>query len=146
MLYTRRDIGKMAAAALPLTASLVAAKPNSKFGGVQVGTISYSFREMPDGNNAEAILSHMVDLGLSGIELMNGPAEAWAGAPAGGGRGPGGARGRAPLTPEEQEAMQKAQAALKDWRLSVSMDKYKALRKLYNDAGVNIYGFKLGLT
>src|SRR5580704_12577137 len=90
MLYTRRDIGKMAAAALPLTASLVAAKPNSKFGGVQVGTISYSFREMPDGNNAEAILSHMVELGLSGVELMSGPAESWAGAPAPAGRGAAG--------------------------------------------------------
>ncbi|HKD07076.1 MAG TPA: TIM barrel protein [Bryobacteraceae bacterium] len=172
MVYTRRDIGRIVAAAVPLAASLEA-KPNSVFGGVQIGTISYSFREMEDGNNAEAILKHMVDLGLSGIELMNGPAEAWAGAPQqpgrgmmgrgpggpppggaapGGpqaaGRGPGGGRGRgrAPLTPEQQEAMQKAQAALKDWRLSVSMDKYKALRKMYNDAGVNIYAFKLGLT
>src|SRR3954447_14725667 len=118
MLYTRRDIGRIAAA-LPLALQLEA-KPDSKIGGVQVGTISYSFREMPDGNSAEAILSHMVELGLSGIELMNGPAEAWAGAPAmpgrGGGRGPGGppaagapaggrARGgRAPLTPEQMEA------------------------------------------
>jgi sugar phosphate isomerase/epimerase len=49
------------------------------------------------------------------------------------------------MTPEQQEAQRKAQAALKDWRLSVSMDKYKALRKLYNDAGVDIYAFKLGL-
>jgi sugar phosphate isomerase/epimerase len=109
---------------------------------VQVGTISYSFREMPDGNDAKAILRHMVELGLSGIELMNSPAEAWAGAPAPAGRG----AGRGPLTPEQQEAQHKTAAGLKDWRLSVSMDKYKALRKLYNDAGVNIYGFKLGLT
>ncbi len=50
------------------------------------------------------------------------------------------------MTPEQQEAQKKAAAALKDWRLSVSMDKYKALRKLYNDAGVKIYAFKLGLT
>jgi len=42
-----------------------------------VGTISYSFREMPDGNDAGTILPHMVELGLSGIERMNGPAEAW---------------------------------------------------------------------
>jgi len=168
MLYTRRDIGKIALAAVPLTARLHA-KPNSTFGGVEVGTISYSFREMPDGNNAEAILNHMVELGLSGIELMNGPAEGWAGSPAqagrGSGRGPAGPQptgaqqaargaggagrgrgGRAPLNPEQQEAQRKAAGELKDWRLSVSMDKYKALRKLYNDAGVNIYAFKLGLT
>ena len=102
---------------------------------------------------------------------MNGPAEAWAGARLGrrrsrawarrasagsvhAGRSPsrplgagGGGRGRGarpPMTPEQQEAQKKAAAALKDWRLSVSMDKYKALRKLYNDAGVKIYAFKFG--
>ena len=31
------------------------------------------------------------------------------------------------------------------WRATVSMDRFKALRKLYNDAGVSIYGFKLDL-
>jgi sugar phosphate isomerase/epimerase len=39
--------------------------------------------------------------------------------------------------------MESAQKALKDWRLSVSMDKFKALRKMYNDAGVSIYACKL---
>jgi len=47
------------------------------------------------------------------------------------------------MTPEQQAAMRKAAGEMKDWRLSVSMDKYKAFRKMYNDAGVNIYAFKL---
>jgi sugar phosphate isomerase/epimerase len=47
------------------------------------------------------------------------------------------------LTPEEQQAMQERTAELKKWRLSASMDKYKELRKMYNDAGVRIYAFKL---
>ncbi len=143
-LYTRRDIGKLALTAVPLAA--LAAKPESKYGGVQVGTISYSFREMPEPNNCEALLKHMTDLGLNGIELMNAPAETFAGAPvaqrmpAGPPPPPGAPRtGPTPLTPEQQ-------AALKKWRLGVSMDKYKALRKMYNDAGVDIYAFKLGLT
>jgi len=34
---------------------------------------------------------------------------------------------------------------LTKWRASVSMDRFKALRKMYNDAGVSIYGFKLDL-
>jgi sugar phosphate isomerase/epimerase len=34
-------------------------------------------------------------------------------------------------------------AELTQWRLSVSLDKYKALRKLYHDAGVNMYAFRL---
>ena len=48
-----------------------------------------------------------------------------------------------PLTPEQQAAQQARAEELKKWRLSVPMDKYKALRKMYNDAGVNIYAFKL---
>jgi len=47
------------------------------------------------------------------------------------------------LNPEQQAAQQARAAELKKWRLSVSMDKYKALRKMYNGAGVNIYAFKL---
>src|SRR5579863_7483570 len=144
MLYTRRDFGKLALTAVPL--ATLAAKPDSKYSGVQVGTISYSFREMPEPNNCEALLKHMTDLGLNGIELMNAPAETFAGSPvvqrmpAGPPPAPGAPRtGPTPFTPEQQ-------AALKKWRLSVSMDKYKALRKMYNDAGVNIYAFKLGLT
>jgi sugar phosphate isomerase/epimerase len=32
---------------------------------------------------------------------------------------------------------------MKQWRLSVPMEKYKAFRKMYSDAGVSIYAFKL---
>ena len=47
------------------------------------------------------------------------------------------------MTPEQQAAMQARADELKKWRLSVSMDKYKAFRKMYQDAGVRIYAFKL---
>lgn len=47
------------------------------------------------------------------------------------------------MTPEQRAAMQKAAEELKQWRLSVSMDKYKAFRKMYENAGVRIYAFKL---
>jgi sugar phosphate isomerase/epimerase len=116
---------------------LSAAKPNSVFGGVQVGAITYSFRALP--SSAEQVLQYCTDCGISAVELMSNVAESYAGAPAQAGRGPG----RRELTDEERAAMQKAQGAMKDWRLSVSMDKYKAFRKLYNDAGVSIYAFKL---
>jgi sugar phosphate isomerase/epimerase len=166
---TRRDLGKLALAALP--ASKLLAKPNSNFDGVQVGVITYSYRSMPGANDAEALLKYIVDSGISGIELMGPAAEIYAGSPAsaggggggggrngaarggaagapgaapGQGRGPGGGgAGRTPLTPEQQAAQQARAAELKAWRLSVSMDKYKALRKMYNDAGVDIYALKL---
>jgi sugar phosphate isomerase/epimerase len=63
--------------------------------------------------------------------------------PAAPGRGPGGggaARGgRAPLTPEQEAA----QAELHKFQLGVSLDVFKDLRKMYNDAGVSIYAVKI---
>lgn len=92
-------------------------KPNSLFSGVQIGTITYSFRSMP--GSAEDILKYLVQCGISSTELMGGPAEQFAGAP-------------------------KNKKALRDWRLSASMDRFKDLRKLYNAAGVNIHIVKFG--
>jgi sugar phosphate isomerase/epimerase len=164
MLYTRRDLGKIALAA-GTAAKLMEAKPNSIFGGVQIGAITYSFRALP--GSAEDTLRYCLDCGISAIELMSNAAESYAGIPGQAGRGggpggpgrgpgdppggaPGGApggrgqgRGRAPLTPEQQAARQKAAEEVKQARLSVSMDKYKAFRKMYEDAGVTIYAFKL---
>jgi len=155
MPYTRRDFGKLALAA-GTAARLIGAKPDSKFSGVQIGAITYSFRALP--SSAEETLKYCLDCGISAIELMNNVAESYAGAPAGAGRGPGGGGpggggpgggdrskggGRAPATPEQLAARQKAADELKQWRLSVSMDKYKAFRKMYEDAGVKIYAFKL---
>lgn len=42
--------------------------------------------------------------------------------------------------------MRERAEAIRKFRLSASMDKYKALRTMYNDAGVEIFAFKLGLT
>src|SRR5438034_1385881 len=115
MPYSRREFGKLALAGLPAAAVLgradslfgafAQAKPNSVFNGVQVGTITYSFRQMPD-QSAEATLKYILDCGISAVEMMGGPVESFAGIPkaeprpdgagrAGGGRGPGGG-GRGP--------------------------------------------------
>ena len=95
---------------------------------------------MPD-QSAEAILRYVLDSGISRIEFMGGPVEAFAGAPqASGGRG-GGRRGQPP-TPEQQAAQREAADRLRAWRTSVSMDRFKALRKMFNDAGVTIYAWK----
>src|SRR6266487_2962317 len=146
MLYTRREIGTLALMAVP-AASLVerpfaalaqARKPNSVIGGVSIGTITYSYRSMPD-QSAEATLRYVVESGISQIELMNGPAESFAGAPQGQ-RG-GGRRGEPP-TPEQQAAQRESADRMKKWRLSLSMDRFKQLRRMYNDAGVTIYAWK----
>ncbi len=133
MTYTRRDIGKLALAALP-AAKLLAAKPNSKVGGVQIGlNAPYSY-----GNNnmsADETLNNTVQLGLSALELRTQPIESFLGAPpapaATGGR-------RGPATPEQQAAQTAAAEALKKWRLSRTTDQFKTFRKKYEDAGVAI--------
>jgi sugar phosphate isomerase/epimerase len=74
MTCTRRDFGKIALAAIPCAAAF--AKPNSKIDGVQIGVISYSFRDLPPAE----IVPSMVKLGLSEVELMSNHAQALAGA------------------------------------------------------------------
>jgi sugar phosphate isomerase/epimerase len=207
-MLSRREFGKLALSSVPAAAVLggsdfftafAQGKPSSKIEGVQIGTITYSYRSMSD-QSAEATLKYIVESGINAVELMGGPIESYAGAPTpagsgggpgGGGRGPGGpgepggrgergavpaelppgakrgswagqdcvipapgggggargggggGRGRGDTTPE-QEAAQKEQAAkLKAWRTSVSMDAFKKLRKMYNDAGVTIYATKM---
>ena len=199
MSYSRREFGKLALAGLPAAALLgkgesifgafAQAKPNSRFSGVQIGAITYSYRAMLD-QSAEATLKYLIDSGLSACELMDGPAELYAGRPEqggrGGGQGRGGGRrgepapltpgpgqklaefqgqqclvstetgqvvppqglgggrgrGRGEQTPEQIAEQQEAAKKLKDWRTSVSMDRFKQLRKMYNDAGVTIYAYK----
>jgi sugar phosphate isomerase/epimerase len=145
--YSRRAFGKLALAAFPATlvreplAALAqtATKPNSTINGVQLGTITYSYRSMPD-QSAEAILRYVLESGISQIEFMGGPVEAFAGAPLAGDRG-GGRRGQPP-TPEQEAAQRDAANQVKAWRTSVSMDRFKTLRKMFNDAGVTIYAWK----
>jgi sugar phosphate isomerase/epimerase len=130
--FTRRDFGKLAAAALP--ASALSAKPNSRFHGVQIGAITYSFRTLP--GSAEETLKYCLECGISAVELMSPVAESFAGAP------PAPARTPRP-TPEQIQARRQAADALSQWRTSVPMDKFKAFRKMYAGAGVKIYAFKL---
>ena len=139
MNVTRREFGKLAAA-LPFTSLAAVERPNSKINGVQLGVITYSYRQMPD-TSAKALLGYIVSNGISATELMGDPAEEFAGAPPNG-RGRGG-RGRGEPTAEQIAARRDAREALRRWRTGASMDKYKELRKMYEDAGVRIYALKI---
>jgi sugar phosphate isomerase/epimerase len=139
MLYTRREIGKLALAGLPAgvlleSATLTAAtKPNSKWAGVQVGmNVPYNFGPTPVLTSDE-VLQKCIDLNISGVELRSQPVEAFLGIPAN--LVPPRGRGTPPLDP----AVQKANAEeLRKWRVSVPMSKVKEFRKKWNDAGVLI--------
>ena len=146
MVFTRRDLGRFALTSLP-AAGLVSiprmalAAPNSKIKGVQIGAITYSFRQ---GVPKPEIIPDMVKIGLSEAELMSGDAEALAGAPAapavggGGGRGRGPGGGRAPLTPEQIAARDAQQKALKDWRATTTPATWEGIRKKFSDAGIAV--------
>ena len=97
---------------------VVAQKPNSKFGGVQIGTITYSYRDMPD-KSLEGILNYTVQSGISSVELMGGAVEQFAGIP-------------------------RERSEVRQWRASVSMDKFEEVKKMFDAKGVNIHILKLG--
>jgi sugar phosphate isomerase/epimerase len=180
VVYTRRDIGKIALAGIPAIRAMRAfgaTMIDSKINGVQIGAITYSFNRI--ANEPEAIIRALVEIGIGDTELMSNHAEALAGAPstaaprpAGGGfggpgmgRGPGapaqagaqaggppagagpapgaapGGRqggGRGQMTPEQQAAMQARQEELRKWRAAANDETWKALRKKFNDAGINV--------
>ncbi len=115
--------------------------PDSKIRGVQIGAITYSFRSLP--GSAEQILQYCVDSGISAIELMGEAAEAFAGIPVNPVKMPPRIPGQPSQMTDEQKAQVKEwQKQVADWRATVSMDKFEALRKMYQKAGVSIYAFK----
>jgi sugar phosphate isomerase/epimerase len=134
MNYTRRDLGKMALAALPavLPASrlLALAKPDSKWGGVQIGiNAPYSFMRMPA--DADSVLADLLQLGLSAVELRSQPVEQFYGAPVV-------PRGPRNPTDEDKASQTAAVAALQKWRLASSLSKVQEFRKKWEEAGVRI--------
>lgn len=145
--------GAASVAPLGFPQVLSSGRPNSNFAGVQIGTITYSFRSMPD-QSAEAILGYVLEAGVNAIELMGDPAEAFAGAPQ---STIGFAerrllrQARNPETLSEQQLQEatEIQAALDAynseiaaWRESVSTDRFELLKRMYEDAGVSIYAWK----
>lgn len=126
----------------------------SLINGVQIGTITYSFRDMPD-QSAEATLKYVLDSGISAIELMGDPAESFAGKP----KNPTDMRAIYPLmrkrnqkqelTADELKTLTEADVQIKaynadvaKWRINAPMASFEKVRKMYEQAGVKIYGFK----
>ena len=92
-----------------------AGRPDSKFSGIPIGVITYSYRSMP--STAEDILKYVVECGISSIELMGPPAEQFA------------------KTFAEAKGNKEPSGLLAG---------FEALRKMYNDAGVEIHIVKFG--
>ena len=192
MAWTRREFGKAACGAIPPLFSIGnrgwtsganavqrPASRESRVGGVELGIISYSFRQI--SYRPEDVLKGMVFLGLHVLELEQSFFEVALGAPhdpTGGGQpgisatevagGPFPSRGSAAVTPpppavEDQHprgagsATRPAprargtrdiaaddpetaavRAQLRRWRMSPPWEKVRALRKMFNDEGVDV--------
>lgn len=138
--------------------SSAGANPDSKFGGVHIGAITYSWRDLPGG--VENIIKYCKEAGISSIELMSGDAEEYLGAPKNpmmGMFGPPPAPAKAApgtpppapqpmrrpeLTDEQKATMAKYNQDVKAWRLALPISKYSDLKKTFDAAGIQIHIIK----
>ena len=90
-------------------------------------------------SSAEEIIEYCVKGGISSLELMGNVVEEYAGIPA----APPKMKKNAKIPAEKKKALQKARAEAaakqKEWRLNVPMAKFKKLRKMFNQAGIDIH-------
>jgi sugar phosphate isomerase/epimerase len=112
-MYSRRDFGKIAIAALPL-ARARAGMIDSKIQGVQLGGQSYSFRDRPMDKAIEAFQ----EVGLGECELWQGHVEPKTSGPS-------------------------AREELRKWRLETPLADFTKVHKQWNDAGIVLYAYNL---
>ncbi|MDQ1471262.1 MAG: hypothetical protein QOJ99_2742 [Bryobacterales bacterium] len=148
-MHSRRDFGKLALAGLPLTA--LAARIDSTVNGVRLGTITYSFRDLPrvpGKDNVDDLIKALTACGIGEIELYSPniePAPASAAKPASSGPAYGVARGaRVPPTPEQIAQRKAEREALRQWRISTPASYYQAIRAKFDAAGISVFAYTLG--
>ena len=138
-MYTRREFSKLMLASVPLAAAswpaMAAPKFSSKFGGVQIGVETYSYRSLRDTSKpwspewvddllrrvAAAIAENQIDV----CEFWNGLIE------------PPGGLERGPATP----AVLQKREELRKWRLSHPVEIYQKARRTFNEAGIDVAFF-----
>jgi len=110
-MYSRRDIGRLALASLPLARAF--GKLDSHVSGVLIGAQSYSFRDRP----LDAAIQGFIDVGLSECELSMGHVEP-----------------EFPRGPEGREALRK-------WRLTTPLENIRAVRRKFDRAGIELSAY-----
>jgi len=92
--------------------------------GVQIGTITYSFKN--DVTKPDEIIPNVVKIGLSSVELMSDDGERMAGAPAIPNFGFG-----VKLTHEQQSAVDEGRRQRKEWRKTATFEKVQHSTRIY---------------
>ncbi|WP_245832366.1 sugar phosphate isomerase/epimerase family protein [Massilibacteroides vaginae] len=144
------------------TTNSLPVEEGSKFSGVQIGTITYSWRTMPGG--LDNIIKYCKTAGISSIELMSGDLEQYMGLPENPlaevfrdesrdpaaqpkpnqeyryvAVGSGYIRVPYPFTAEQQAAVDKYNADIKEWRINLPMSKAEEARTLLKDNGIQAH-------
>ena len=139
----RQFLGTTAAAAaavsvVPFNYSFASGikKPNSKVNGVQLGVTTYSYRAI--SHKLDEVLDYTLKARVNALEMRS-VLEEGLGIPSGPQRNRPGEQ----LSDKDKAERAKAADAARDeqrkWRLSLPMQKYTDVRKMYNNAGVDIH-------
>lgn len=126
-MYTRREFGTMTLGTLALPGAL-AGLIDSTIAGVRIGVQSYSFRGLPrpaDRDPGDVLIDAIVECGLGDCELFAPQVE------------PAMAVGFGRGSPEAQ----KGREDLRRWRVTTSMDFFRAVRQRFDRAGISIFGY-----
>jgi sugar phosphate isomerase/epimerase len=145
----------------PVVKNLPGEAPDSNFGGVQIGAITYSWRSMPEG--VENIIRYCKETGISSVELMSNDVEEFLGAPknpmmkmfappppppppkdpaAVAPSTPPPMQQRREMTAEQKAEIEKYNQTMKGWRTSLPISKFNDVRKMFDDAGIKIHIIK----
>ncbi len=135
-MFSRRDFGRMAL--LPVS-TMLGKKIDSTFNGVQFGLQSYIFSGigLPQDGILDLVIKSMVESGLGECDLfapLVEPPQLWERIRAGAPTQPG-----EPVRPEAVAARTQAREELTKWRMTVSLDHFRAIRKKFDAAGIAIH-------
>lgn len=112
----------------------------STFGGVPIGVITYSWRNVT--LDATEIVQLCKKANITSLELMGNVAEAYAGIPEAPARLRRGVEHSEEVKAAYREAKAKSDEERLNWRLNAPMDKYEELGLMYKDAGINVHTVK----
>lgn len=141
-------IGAAAAGALAVTplitscdALLGRSDNRSNFKGVQIGAITYSFRDMPSSTAGDTLL-YTLGAGIGSVELMGGVAESYAARPQMP-QMPHAKHARGPIPPQP---LRQGEVRVKSAERRSDYAAYARLGELYRRAGVDIHIIKYPLS
>lgn len=147
-MISRRDFGKLALAAVPLSAAS-SAHADTAANGVRLGVDTYSFRDLPrtpGRDNIDDVIQALQFVGAREIELSSANTE-----PAGPNSGPAvppppsayPSPIKAPSPEEVAAARLEVRNALRAWRLATPAANHEAVRAKFQGAGIGVFAYRV---